>query len=209
VRFAAHVRYNQPAVKEEGPARHRAANTDDPGHPSAALIEACGRGDRAAFGRLFEASKDRVYSLALRLTGNPSEAADLTQEVFLKLLTRLSQFRSDARFSTWLHRIVVNAFLDRRRSARRLVALADATPAGAGSGERDAQRRETARLLAQGVAGLEPTLRVPVVLRFVAGLSYEEIAEVLEMPLGTVASRLSRALRTLAASLPDPRHLEI
>ena len=162
-----------------------------------------------AFGRLFEASKDRVYSLALRLTGNPSEAADLTQEVFLKLLTRLSQFRSDARFSTWLHRIVVNAFLDRRRSTRRMVALTEATPTGAGSGERDAQRRETARLLAEGVAGLEPTLRVPLVLRFVAGLSYEEIAEVLEMPLGTVASRLSRALRVLAASLPDPRHLEI
>ena len=203
------MRYNQLAVTEERPPLRLVASAHDAGEPSAALLEACRRGDRAAFGALFETTKDRVYSLALRLTGNAGEAADLTQEVFLKLLTRLPQFRSHARFSTWLHRIVVNAFLDRRRSTRRLVPLTAANEPEGVAGERDAQRAETARLLAKGVAGLEPTLRVPLVLRFVGGLSYEEIAAVLELPMGTVASRLSRALRALAAALPDPRDLEI
>jgi RNA polymerase sigma-70 factor, ECF subfamily len=186
--------------------RHEGAS---PPEPSAELVQACGRGDRAAFGRLFEASKDQVYSLALRLTGNASEAADVTQEVFLKLLTRLPQFRSEALFSTWLHRIVVNTFLDRRRTVRRLVPLTDALEPSDPGTEREARRAETAGLVARAVAGLDPALRLPVVLRFVSGLSYEEIAAVLELPMGTVASRLSRALRALATELPDRRHLEL
>jgi len=175
------------------------------GQPSAELIEACARGDREAFARLFDSWKDRVYALALRLTGRPSEAADVTQEVFLKLLTRMPQFRADARFSTWLHRIVVNTFLGRRRSWGREAPAREA----AADGEREAARADTARRVARGVAGLDPALRVPLVLRFAGGLSYEEIAAVLELPMGTVASRLSRALRALAAGLPDPRDLEL
>jgi RNA polymerase sigma-70 factor (ECF subfamily) len=74
------------------------------------LLPACREGDRAAFARLFEACKDRVYALALHLSNDPFEAGDVTQEVFLKLLTRVSQFREEARFTTWLHRVVVNTW---------------------------------------------------------------------------------------------------
>jgi RNA polymerase sigma-70 factor (ECF subfamily) len=182
---------------------------EHPAEPAPALLEACARGDRVAFGALYEATRDRVYCLALRLSGDSAEAADLTQEVFLKLLTRVAQFRGGARFTTWLHRIVVNMFLDRRRTARPLVPLAAVSAAGPCATERNASQAETARLLAAGIAGLEPTLRVPLVLRFVSGLSYEEIAAVLEVPMGTVASRLSRALRALARALPDRRFLEL
>jgi RNA polymerase sigma-70 factor, ECF subfamily len=204
------VRYNQLAVSEENPGlrpvggRPEAASEPQPG-----LIDACSRGDRDAFGQLFEACKDRVYALALRLTNDPTEAADVTQDVFLKLLTRMPQFRRDARFSTWLHRVVVNTFLDRRRRTRRLVPLDESRAPGGGELEREARRAETARLLEGGLAALDPKLRVPLVLRFVAGLSYDEIAAVLQLPMGTVASRLSRGLRGLAAALPDPRDLEV
>ena len=204
------VRYNQLAVSEEKLGlRPVGGGRETVSEPHAGLIDACSRGDREAFGQLFEACKDRVYALALRLTSDPTEAADVTQDVFLKLLTRMPQFRRDARFSTWLHRIVVNTFLDRRRSARRLVPLAEPDAQGGGELEREARRAETARLVEEGLAGLEPKLRVPLVLRFVAGLSYEEIGAVLQMPMGTVASRLSRALRGLAAALPHPRDLEV
>lgn len=174
------------------------------------VLEACGRGDREAFACLFEASKDRVYNLALRLSGDPSEAADVTQDVFLKLLTRVGQFRGGARFETWLHRVVVNVFLDRARARRRLVPLEGSVRSDPGpEPDRDAQRAETARLVARGVAGLDEKLRLPLVLRFVGGLSYDEIAAVLDLPMGTVASRLSRALRELAASLPARADLEV
>jgi RNA polymerase sigma-70 factor, ECF subfamily len=204
------VRYNHLAVSEESlRLRPVGDGREAVSDPQADLIDACSRGDRDAFGRLFEACKDRVYAVALRLTNDPTEAADVTQDVFLKLLTRMPQFRRDARFSTWLHRIVINTFLDRRRSARRFVPLAEPDVPDGVELEREAGRAETARLVEERLAGLEAKLRIPLVLRFVAGLSYEEIGAVLQLPMGTVASRLSRALRGLAATLPHPRDLEV
>jgi len=83
------------------------------------VIEACRRGDREAFRALYEAYKDRVYSVACyALGGDAATAADVTQQVFVKLLTSLSKYRGEAHFSTWLHRLVVNVCLDRRRAAR-------------------------------------------------------------------------------------------
>lgn len=204
------VRYNQLAVSQEKLGLHPVGSgREAASEPHASLVDACSRGDRDAFGQLFEVCRDRVYALALRLTNDPTDAADVTQDVFLKLLTRMPQFRRDARFSTWLHRIVVNTFLDRRRAVRRLVPLAGPDTAGGAELEREARRAETARLVEGGLAALDPKLRVPLVLRFVAGLSYDEIGAVLRLPPGTVASRLSRALRGLAAALPDPRDLEV
>ena len=93
-----------------------------------ARLRACERGDRDAQEWLFETYRDRVYRIALHLAGDPSTAADVTQDVFLKRLTRLPQFRYASSFSTWtwLHRIVVNAALDRRKRERRLVSLDEA-----------------------------------------------------------------------------------
>src|SRR3989442_9151595 len=87
-------------------------------------LEACQRGDPEAFRLLFEAHKDRVYSIALCFfDGDEAAAKDITQEVFLKLMTFISQFQNRSEFSTWLHRIVTNACLDRKRALRRFFLL--------------------------------------------------------------------------------------
>src|SRR5215470_7201612 len=87
----------------------------------AGIIEACQRGDRAAFQMLFEAYKDKVYSIALHYIGDEASAKDVTQQVFLKLFTSIGQFRHDSEFATWIYRIVVNACVDEQRRRRRFV----------------------------------------------------------------------------------------
>src|SRR5579864_1437585 len=84
------------------------------------VIEACRRGDQDAFRVLFEAHKDRVYSIALRYSGDPAAAMDIAQDTFLKLLSRIQDFRGDAQFESWLYRVVVNACLDYHRRRRKL-----------------------------------------------------------------------------------------
>src|SRR5215510_5368936 len=89
-------------------------------------IEACQRGDSDAFRVVFEAYKDRVYSIALCFfDGNEAAAKDITQDVFLKLMTTISQFQNRSQFSTWLYRIVTNACLDRKRTLRRFLSFGD------------------------------------------------------------------------------------
>src|SRR5712692_5258081 len=90
------------------------------------VIAACQKGDREALHLLFEAYKDRVYSIAIySLAGDEVAAADVTQQVFLKLMTRIGQFRGDSEFATWLYRLVVNSCRDEQRKQRRFVPLAD------------------------------------------------------------------------------------
>ena len=76
------------------------------------VVEACQRGDAEAFRALFEAYKDRVYSIALRYSGNPAAAMDIAQDTFLKLLSRIGDYRSEASFDSWLYRLVVNSCID-------------------------------------------------------------------------------------------------
>lgn len=93
------------------------------------VIKACQAGDRDAFRVLFETYKDKVYSIALYFfNGEDASAKDITQQVFLKLITGVSQFRYDAEFSTWLYRLVVNACMDEQRKRRRLVFFGDIAP---------------------------------------------------------------------------------
>jgi RNA polymerase sigma-70 factor (ECF subfamily) len=175
--------------------------------PSASLVEACRHGDREAVAELFEACKDRVYSLALHLTGNPAEAGDLTQDVFLRLLGRIEQYRGDARFSTWLYRVVVNVFLDRRKSSRRWMVLDETALARRASAEPSPEalliHSQVQQRVASAVAQLPVKLRLPLVLRYATALSYAQIAETLGVREGTVASRLNRALKQLADGLKD------
>src|ERR1051325_5415247 len=90
------------------------------------VIAACKQGDRNALRLLFEAYKDRVYSIATySLGGDQTAAADITQQVFLKLMTRIGQFRGDSEFATWLYRLVVNTCRDEQRKGRRFLSLAD------------------------------------------------------------------------------------
>jgi RNA polymerase sigma-70 factor (ECF subfamily) len=173
--------------------------------PSPALLEACRRGERDAVASLFDACKDRVYTLALHLSGDPAEAADVTQDVFLRVLRRMDQYRGDARFTTWLHRVVVNVFLDRKKSRRRYAALDEASLAGLPSSEPSPEaaviRAQARDHVATAVQRLPEKLRLPLVLRYGSGLSYGEIAETLGVREGTVASRLNRALAQLASEL--------
>lgn len=173
------------------------------GEPDHWLLEACERGEREAFARLFEDYKDRVYAVALRLSGDPVEAADITQDVFLKLLTRIHQFRSEARFGTWLYRVVVNTFLDARKARRPSVPF-DETALGV-SGVQSPGLDESRADLERSLARLDDVFRAPLVLRYVGGLSYAEIARTLQLSPGTVASRISRGLRDLGRDLSTPK----
>src|SRR5258708_670920 len=92
------------------------------------LIERCREGDAEAFRLLFEAYKDRVYSIALRYSGEPAAAMDIAQDCFLKLFGRIGEFRGEAQFETWLYRLVVNCSIDQKRKLRRWVPLPDAVP---------------------------------------------------------------------------------
>ena len=171
-------------------------------------IVACQRGDREALHVLFEDYKDRVYSIAIySLGGDEMAAADVTQQVFLKLMTRIGQFRGDSEFATWLYRLVVNTCHDEHRKQKRFVSLADSfvqTRAGDESPRARYARKELAARVQSAVAELKPKLRWPILLKYVEGLSYEEIAKVLNCSKGTVASRLNRAHKALAKQL---RHL--
>jgi RNA polymerase sigma-70 factor (ECF subfamily) len=181
---------------------------DVPAHePPASVVDACRRGDRAAAAALFEACKDRVHSLALHLTADPAEAGDITQDVFLRLLRHIDRYRGDARFTTWLYRVVVNVFLDRRKARRRWTALDETALARRASPEPTPEARliraQAHRQVARTVAALPVKLRIPVVLRYGPGLSYAQIAEALGVREGTVASRLNRALKRLEHELKD------
>ena len=174
------------------------------------VIEACQQGDPDAFRLLFEAHRDKVYSIALRFTGEESAAMDIAQEVFLKLLARIQSFRREARFETWLYRLAVNTCLDHQRRRRRLLPLIEdlievVRPSKA-SALTDLLREEAQGQVRKMVARLTPEHRMVVVLRYTEGLSYEEIAEILGCSKGTVASRLNRAHKILERRLAGYRN---
>jgi RNA polymerase sigma-70 factor, ECF subfamily len=168
--------------------------------PPADLIAACRAGDRDAFARLFDLSCDHVYAIALGICGDRAAAADVSQEVYMKLLTRIAQFEGRASFATWLYRLVVNAAVDHRRATKRIAALPESM-ADVRRHDDDYERRERRRRVERAVRALPEKLRAPLVLRHIEGLAYAEIAEVLQLSAGTVASRLSRALARLSRDL--------
>lgn len=194
------------------------------------LIEACQRGDRDAFRQLFEAHKDRAWTIALHFIGDESAARDITQQVFLKLFTGIGQFRGEAGFSTWLYRLVVNACLDEQRRRRRFLSFdffSAGQDAGDGHSGMNAMDWQQAQQLEQGgqkppqedrysqlqisssvkaaVKELKPKLRIAILLKYFEGLSYEEMARVLGCSTGTVASRLHRGHKELARRLQHLR----
>ena len=171
---------------------------------SAHIIESCRRGDRDAFRALYDLYKDRVYSIALYFSrGDASAASDVTQQVFLKLMTGIGQFRGDAEFSTWLYRLVANACMDagRRQKAAAVFSRDIETVAGEGSPEDDYARKQIASSVRVAVSALPPKFRVAVLMRYFEDLSYEQMAKALQCSMGTVASRLSRGHRMLGERL--------
>jgi RNA polymerase sigma-70 factor, ECF subfamily len=173
---------------------------------SAGIIKSCRLGDREAFRVLYDVYQDRVYSIALYFFhGEHAVASDVTQQVFLKVMTSIGQFRGDAAFSTWLYRLVVNACLDvtRRRSADAVAAARSPLEAIAGTSSQEEAyaRAQLASSVRAAISTLPPKFRVAVLLRYFDDLSYEEMAEALGCSMGTVASRLSRGHKMLAERL--------
>ena len=171
-----------------------------------AVIEACRQGDREAFQLLFETYKDKVFSIAVySASGDRAVADDVTQQIFLKLFTAIRQFRGDSEFTTWLYRLVVNACLDEHRRRKRWLPLGE-TAAMRNQSEKKPQEERFARLevaaaVQQAIAELKPKFRLPILLKYIEGLSYEEIASVMGCSKGTVASRLNRGHSQLAKRL--------
>ena len=163
----------------------------------AGLIDACRRGEGNALRALFDLYKDRVYTIALRYSGDSGIAEDIVQDTFLKLPAALAKFRAEASFDGWLYRLVANACFDHKRRARRFLPMVESLldfVRGPGATQLEhllADERSSA--VRNAVAKLDPEHRMVVVLRYSLGLPYDEIALILDCPKGTVASRLNRA----------------
>jgi RNA polymerase sigma-70 factor (ECF subfamily) len=182
----------------------------NPREVAADIIESCRQGDREAFRALYEAYKDKVYSIALYFFhGDEAAASDLTQQVFLKLLRGIALFRGDSGFSTWLYRLVVNACMDGARRARPRDLTTNAAEvdalAGPASQEHDFAREQTARSVRAALSALPVKFRMPILLRYFEDLSYEEMAAAMNCSIGTVASRLNRGHKMLAQKLESLR----
>lgn len=174
------------------------------------LIDACQRGEDGAFSELFEVCQWRVHALTRHYCADQAVARDVAQDVFLAVFQAIGQFRHEAQFETWLHRIVVNACLKEQRRRRTLLPLAENADvplrAHGGSREEGMVRREVASEVRAAVATLRPKLRLPLVMKHVRGLSYDEIGAALNCSPGTVASRLNRARSALATKLAHLRY---
>lgn len=156
-------------------------------------------GDRAAFSALVERHERRVYNVAYRVLGRPEDAADATQEVFLTCLRKLRGFRGTSAFTTWLHRVTVNACYDALRKRAREEPAEDLPDRAAGADL--AERAVAAVDVHRALGRVPPEFRVVLVLHDIQGVPYEDIAESLGAPLGTVKSRLHRGRVALARAL--------
>ena len=180
-------------------------------------LEGAQRGDRDAFGRLVRRHQRRVYGTTLHILGNHADADDATQETFVRAFRALATFDGRSDFFTWLYRIAVNTSLNALRGGKRGTALAQkggaeaahvgGRPEALGQTAADPATRtaiagEVGRVLA-AIADLSPSLRVTLVLATIEELPHKQIAEVLEIPEGTVAWRVNEARRMLRLRLAE------
>lgn len=189
------------------------AETDEPERRTDhELIAAHVAGDESAFPELVTRHRDRLWAVALRTTGDPEEAADGLQEALLSAYRNAASFRGDSAVTTWLHRVVVNACLDRlrRRAARPTVPLPDQENDFGSNLLADPSdplgNRELRLEIQRALAELPPDQRAAVVLVDVEGYSVDEAAAILECPSGTVKSRCARGRAKLAARLAQVRN---
>jgi len=157
-----------------------------------------------AFGELYEKYADRVFNTSFRVVSNAADAADVTQEVFLTIFKKIAEFQFSSRLFTWIYRITVNLSIDRRRRGQSMptVLVESGVESGVlnslpderiGSPEDWADQQFLSEKVQASINRLSPKLRATVTLRYIEGLSYGDIAEVMECSIGTVKSRLNRA----------------
>lgn len=170
-----------------------------PSDPLADVVAGCRRREQRAQRELVVRTQDRVYRTLVRLVG-VQNAEDVAQQVYLQVFRQMARFHGDSSFSTWLYRVTVNEALQHlRRAQNRRFAVLNWEPQN--RKEDRCQRFETRELLDRALAEIEPQLRSIFVLREVEGLSYEAIGVAVGIPMGTVASRLSRARHDLQERL--------
>ena len=169
------------------------------------LISRARGGDRDAFGELVEQYRDNVYRLAYRMCGNAYDADEAAQEAFVAAWRALPNFRGDAKFSTWLYRLTTNAAIDVMRREKRHQTVGDGemieVADDADSPQETVERTEQQETVQKALATLSEEYREVLLLRYMEELDYAEIAEVLQLPSGTVKSRINRAKAALKAAL--------
>lgn len=173
--------------------------------PDRAIVEQVMAGEVDAFSVLVRRYQDRIYSAVLNYVSDPDDAVDIAQEAFVKAYSKLRTFDSESAFYTWLYRIAINTAIDhlRKRKSRPADSLDDDKYAQVGfeptskdpssDPEKVLVRSEQARVLRKAISSLSEKLRSVIVLHDVEGLSQEEVADILQVPVGTVKSRVSRA----------------
>jgi RNA polymerase sigma-70 factor, ECF subfamily len=190
--------------------------------PSPALVRRAQAGERAALAELVQSQQTYVYSIAMSLMHNPADAADMTQEAFIRLLRSLGTYRAETKFTTWLYRLVTNICLDGLRRRGRAVDSLDEPMSGqAGddaqsAGERladsdrwtqpeqEVELRESAGEVRSALEQLPAAQRLALTLHYFEDLKYEDIAEVMGLPLNTVKSHIRRGKERLAVTLSNP-----
>lgn len=185
------------------------------------LIERVQRGEDEAFSDLMALHEKQVYNLCLRMTGNPEDAQDLAQEAFLKAWRGLQFYKFESSFSTWLYRLTSNVCIDFLRQQKRRSALSltvtdeqgeeaelevpDAEPLP----EQQVIHREDRQAIANAMSELEEEYRLALTLRVVDDLPYEQIADVLDLKVGTVKSRIARARMKLKKILQESGNFSV
>ncbi|MBX3422312.1 MAG: RNA polymerase sigma factor [Pirellulaceae bacterium] len=165
------------------------------------VISRAAVGDRDAQRQIYECFSGRVYRMVQRIVGE-SDAADVTQDVFLHLFARLSTFRFESSFTTWLYRLVMNEAVQHlRRRGRRVTKTHSLPKNGVAASDCTSHSRELAEILTRAMEQIEPELRLIFLLKEVDDLSYAQISEMVGIPEGTVGSRLNRARRELRDQL--------
>jgi RNA polymerase sigma-70 factor, ECF subfamily len=183
-------------------------------------IQQCKQGSISAFDTLVERYEKRVFNFAYRMAGNYDDANDVAQEAFIRVFNSINTFRGDANFSTWLYRIVTNVYLDERKKAKshlhtpldEYIELEENTVARQIEDTRPTpedvvELNERHDLLQKAIQDLPDYQRIMVILYHTESKSYEEIAEIMNLPIGTVKSRLNRARLALKEKLEPIREL--
>jgi RNA polymerase sigma-70 factor (ECF subfamily) len=184
------------------------------------LIQYCKQGDRAAFNELITRYEKRVINFAYRMAGNYDDAHDVAQEAFIRVFNSIGTFRGDANFTTWLYRIVTNVYLDERKRAKSHLqtsleeyveldenVVAKQIEDDGPTPDQMVEGKERDQLLQKAIESLPEYQRMMVVLYHTQSKSYEEIAQIMNLPIGTVKSRLNRARLALKEKLEPIREL--
>lgn len=174
------------------------------------LIDETLAGDTGAFGKLVQKYQNRLYNTMLHIAGSPEEAEDVVQDAFVQAYVKLRSFARASTFYTWLYRIAFNISVSRRRRKRPMLSI-DAGRESAGmepaldgdTAEEQLDRKESIHRVHLALAALDKANRTILVLREIDGLSYDEIGSILDLPLGTVRSRLHRARLQLRQKIEE------